>query len=390
MNAGENLDIPGRDWPNLPKEGFAPSVIQTESGKKLIFRFVVKDADHRDGGNAAIAVDLPANTKIDEAFVERFLPVLEKFREDNYELRGNSWYAKRKTGEMIPPDLSLVETKPITNESKTPSPATKAGRTTKTAATKGVEVENTPAGWAREWLKTKPKLDFDDVARETGMARKEVPKQLVGFTKGTLTVAKAAEAIRTFASEQQGVELNDSDVRSALNDLLMGGRKAPAQPTTKGDTSIEAAFPRRATNDPVRAIQPLPTLSKAENDQLATFLHERMPDMVTKNGQVAILNIKEMPGAIEAISTFLSPEIAEKVKDADLPSYLKANAAPTSSPTSQFLSIQDMKGTERTDAANQFIKEYGKAEYTRLSDLNKALDKGFRATVEKAGWKVIC
>lgn len=85
--------------------------VKNQNGKKLVtihFGQYNPNSD-REGGHAGIAIEVPASVSVDSDFIDRLLPVIEKYKNDNYADIKNDGRLRpiRPFNEFIAPDLSL-------------------------------------------------------------------------------------------------------------------------------------------------------------------------------------------------------------------------------------------------------------------------------------------
>jgi hypothetical protein len=94
----------------LPKhKGFGIQV--KKKGDKQLISIHFPTFDHkstRGGGHAAIAFEIPSNIEVTTELIDRFIPVVEKYKEDNYSIQNGLLRANQEFKDTIPPDFSLV------------------------------------------------------------------------------------------------------------------------------------------------------------------------------------------------------------------------------------------------------------------------------------------
>jgi hypothetical protein len=187
------------------------------------------------------------------------------------------------------------------------------------------ELSTNPIDWVREYLKSPRRIDINDVAKQTGMTVDEANKQNVGklAKANAISVERAAEEITRLAEEQSGIKLDELEVKNALLEALQSGRKAT--PVAKQqEANAESAFPVVNQEGTPPVIRSLPGLSPTENQTLAKFLYERIPDLLKEGGKVALLNLQQGVN-FEALKYF-HPEIAAKVAKIDIKEWAKVNS----------------------------------------------------------------
>jgi hypothetical protein len=98
---------------SLPKYKGYRIKVKEKSGKKLVsihFESFNVGSD-RSGGHGAILFEVPSTTNIDSKLIDKFIPVIEKYKTDNYSIQDGKLRPFKEFDDFTKPDFNLAKQK---------------------------------------------------------------------------------------------------------------------------------------------------------------------------------------------------------------------------------------------------------------------------------------
>jgi len=98
------------EFHSLPEyKGYRIKTQKKNGGKLVSIHFEAFNVgSNRGGGHGAIVFEVPSNTNIDSKLIDKFIPVVEKYKADNYSIQDGKLRPSKKFDDFTKPDFSLV------------------------------------------------------------------------------------------------------------------------------------------------------------------------------------------------------------------------------------------------------------------------------------------